>query len=298
MKDISLTLNDFKIARTKVDAEEIKKFNTEGQFISLSVELLKEVGQITAILSCVYRIDEKNNIRKWTRNEAVLGGLMVRISKLQIGIIDQICQNRMEIAIILFRCLIESLINLQYLLKGDSEEIYDEYIEYSLREEKRLLNRIKQNIDKRGYELPIESRMKHSINKAFRTSSFSFTQVNEKKWQPWGKKIYERAKSIGMGESYFGLFSLPSHAVHGNWQDLITYHLEYKNSEFSPKTQWGYPRPQHLLVASLLSAESNRLYLEEIIPECSDKEQINKLLDDIIYRIRVTDKLHEQFLQI
>ena len=297
MKEIPLTLNDFKLPRTKVDIEEIKKFDSEEQFMSLAVDLLKEVGQITAILSCAYRLDERHNPRKWTRNEAILGGLMIRINKLQSGLLDQICQKRLEISIILFRCLAESIINLKYLLKKNSEEIFDEYIEYSLREEKRLLNKITQNINRRGHELPIESRMKRSINLAFQTSSFSPTQVDETKWKPWGEKIYKRAKSIDMEEAYFALFSLPSHAVHGNWQDLITYHLEYENGEFSPKTQWGYPRPQPLFVAALLSAEINRLYLDKIIPECTDKEQISKQLDDIILRIRVADEMHEQFLQ-
>lgn len=297
MKGIPLVLSDLKLQRTNVDVKEIKKFNSEEQFISLAVELFKEVSQITVILSCTCRLNEKNNPRKWTRNEAILGGLMVRISKLQRGLLDQICQKRLEIALILFRCLAESLINLRYLLKKNSEEIYSNYIEYSLREEKRLLNKINQNINKRGYELHIEGRMKYSINRAFQTSSFSPTQVDETKWKPWGEKIYERAKSIEMEDEYFALFSLPSHSVHGNWQDLITYHLENENGEFSPKAQWGHPRPQPVFAAALLSAETNRLYLDEIISNCSDKEQIDKLLDDIIIRIQVADELHEQFLQ-
>jgi len=64
MKEMPLTLDDFKLPRTKVDVEEIKKFNSEEQFMSLAVELLKEVGQITVILSCSYRLDEKNNHRR------------------------------------------------------------------------------------------------------------------------------------------------------------------------------------------------------------------------------------------
>lgn len=297
MKESSLTLKDFNIPITRVDHEEIKKFDSEEKFMSLAVELFKEVGQITSILSCAYRLDTKNNPRKWKRDEAVLGGLMVRFSKLQIGFLDQICQKRLEIANILFRCLGESIINLEYLLTRSTDDLFNEYIEYSLREEKRLLNKIKENITERGYEIPIETRMKRSIERSFKKSSFSVEQVDEKKWKPWGEKIYERAKKIGMEEIYFALFSLPSHAVHGNWQDLITYHLDYENKEFSPKTQWGYPRPQPLFAVALLSAEINKLYLKEIIPDCSDKDKINKILDDIFLRIRVADELHEQFIQ-
>ncbi len=296
MKELPLTLNDFEFPRTKVDIEEIKTFDSEDQFMSLGVELLKEVGQITGLLSCTYRLDQDGNPRKWTRNEAILGGLMVRTNKLQRALLDQICQNRLEIAFIIFRCLAESLINLKYLLQRDNNNLFDEYIEYSLREEKRLLNRIKENVANRGYKLPIESRMISSIKQSFKTSSFSPEQVDETKWKPWGEKIYERAKSIGMEDAYFALFSLPSHSVHGNWQDLISYNLKYEKGEFSPKIQWSYPRPQFLFTAALLSADTNKLYLNEIIQKCPDKDQINNLLDDIILRVRVTDELHEQFL--
>lgn len=296
MEEIPLTLNDFEFPRTKVNIKEIKKFDSEDQFMSLAVELFKEVCQITALLSCTYRLDQDGNPRKWARNEAILGGLMVRTSKLQLALLDQICQKHLEIAFIIDRCLSESLINLKYLLQRDNDNLFDEYIEYSLREEKRLLKRIEENITKRGHELPIESRMIDSIRQAFKTSSFTPEQVDETKWKPWGEKIYERAKSIGMEDAYFALFSLPSHSVHGNWQDLISYHLKYEKGEFSPEIQWGYPRPQLLFTAALLSADINKLFLNKTIQECPDKDQIDILLGDIIIRVRVADELHEQFL--
>jgi hypothetical protein len=295
MEELPLTLSDFEFPKTKVDVEEVRKFASEDQFMFLAVELLKEVAKITAILACSYR-GQDDNPRKWERNEAILGGLMVRTSKLQLALLDQTIQKRLEIAFIIFRCLAESLINLKYLLKRDNDNLFDEYIEYSLREEKRLLNRIKKNIANRGYELPIESGMISSIEHSFETSSFSPEQVDETKWTPWGEKIYERAKSVGLEDAYFALFSLPSHSVHGNWQDLIAYHLKHENGEFSPNTQWSYPRPQFLFTIALFSADTNKLYLNEILQDCPDKDHIVNLLNDTILRVRVADELHEQFL--
>jgi len=297
MKKLSLKIEDFKFPKTDVNIEEIKKYEDEDQFMSLAVELFKEVAKITTILSCTYRLDNDNKPGKWTRDEAILGGLMIRLTKLQSALLDQVCQKRLEIANILFRCLGENLINLRYLLSENRAELFEDYIEYSLREEKRFLNKINNNIRKRGYEVPIETRMKNSIERAFNISSFSPDKVDEAKWKPWGEKIFERAKNVNMEEIYFVMFSLPSHAVHGNWQDLITYHLEYENGEFSPKTEWGYPRPQPLFAAAFLSAEINKIYLDEIIPDCPDKKQMNSILDDIIKRIHKADELHEQFLQ-
>lgn len=297
MQEKLLTLEDFDLSRKKIDIEEIKKFDSEEDFMSLAVELFKEIAQITSVLSCIYRLDRKKKPRKWTRNEAILGGLMVRICKLQSGILDQTCQKRREIMFILLRCLAESLVNLNYLLKNGNDDLFDEYVASSLTEEKNLLDKIQKNIENRGYELPIETRMKNSIELAFKKSSFSYTQINGKRGKNWGKNLYERTKSIEMKSSYFSLFGLPSHAVHGNWQDLITYHLNYENGVFSPNLNWGYPRPQLLFIASLLSAKTNKLYLNNVIPKYPDKNQINKLLDDFLIRIHKADELHEQFLQ-
>lgn len=296
MKIDSLFLSDFEFPKTLINIEEIKKYDSENQFMSLAVELFKEVGQITSILSCTYKLDDYNNPRKWTRNEAILGGLMVRLNKLQVGFLDQICQKRLELANILFRCLSENIINLKYLLERVDEDVFEEFIEYSLREEKRLLNKINNNIALRGSEIPIETRMKRSIEQAFEKSSLSLDKVDEDNREPWGETIYKRAKKVNMEDIYFAMFSLPSHAVHGNWQDLITYHLEYEDGEFIPKTEWGCPRPQPLFAASLLSAEINIRYLDENISECEDKERIKILLEDIIQRICISDRLHEEFL--
>lgn len=295
MKIDSLFLSDFEFPKTLINIEEIKKYDSEDQFMSLAVELFKEVGQITSILSCTYRHDDYNNPRKWTRNEAILSGLMVRLNKLQVGFLDQICQKRLELANILVRCLSENIINLKYLLERVDEDVFEEFIEYSLREEKRLLNKINNNIALRGSEIPIETRMKRSIEQAFEKSSLSLDKVDEDNREPWGETIYKRAKKVNMEDIYFAMFSLPSHAVHGNWQDLITYHLEYEDGEFIPKTEWGCPRPQPLFAASLLSAEINIRYLDEIISECEDKERIKILLEDIIQRICISDRLHEEF---
>ena len=265
--------------------------------MNLAVELFKEVGNLTSLISCSYRLDENNNPRLWSRNEAILGGLMVRLSKLQIGFIEQICNKRQEIAMIIFRSLSETIVNILYLLKNKKSELFDEYIEYSLRSEKNLLNLIKKNVDERGYEIPIEKRMKKSILRSFETSNFSIDQVNEKNYKSWGDTIFKRAKSVGLGDMYLALFGLPSHAVHGNWQDLIMNHLEVLENGFAPNTNWDIPNPQPILAISIICCDSIFLYLCDVLPECPDKEYIKKLIDDLLERIYLLDKLHEEFLQ-
>ena len=244
-------------------------------------------------------LDENNNPRKFKRNEAILNGLMVRMTKLQIGLLDQACQDRRELAEIFLRCLAETFINLKYLLSNKTDKVFEDYIEYSLREEKRLFIKVNNNISERGYSLPIEDRIKKSIEKAFKSSSFTFEQVNANSWKPWGEKIFERAKKVRMEEIYFGLFSMPSHSVHGNWQDLISHHLEYddKVGDFFPNSNWSHIRPQLLYSPTLISTDINKLYLEKMMPECPDRKKLILLLDDIQKRVLLVDKLHEEYLQ-
>lgn len=292
-----LKLDDFQFEKTEINEEDIGKLDSEDDFMNLAVELLKEVGIITTVNACTFRFDENNNPRRWSRNEAISGGLMVRITKLQSSFLDQVCQKRMESAMILFRCIGESLINIHYLLRNESNELYNKFIEYSLREEKRLLNNINDNISKRGSELPIEKRMKKSINRAFQTSNFKPEDVDEKNREPWEENIYKRAKSVGLGNVYSAILSLPSHYIHGNWQDLISNHLEFENGEFSPNPDWNMPRPQPLLALCVLSIEANKLYVDKTLPDCPDRKKIIEMLDDINSRAKIVDSFHEKFLQ-
>lgn len=297
MEESSLTLDDFEFKRTEVDVEEIKRYKSNDQFMSLGVELLKETGVITVAIGSAYRLDAQNNPRKWTRNEAILGGLMVRLAKLQLGLLASICERHSEIAYILFRCLAETVINLKYLLVKNSAKLFDAYVEYSLRQEKRLLSLIDENIRQRGYEIPIEAGMKRSIARAFETSGVDVESIKQTRRDPWGENVYGRAKAVGLEDGYLALFGLPSHSVHGNWQDLITYHLEYQDGEFEPRTDWGYPPPEPLFVSCWLSANVCKSYLDNLMPDCADKEFLLERTDDIMLRSLVAIELYEQYCQ-
>ena len=291
-----LMLKDFDLKKVEVKAKDVQSYKSEDQFIGLAVELLKEAAIIISIVACSYRLDAVNKPRKWKRNEAILGGLAIRISKLLQGVLDQTCQNRREIAEILFRCLAESAINLKYLVKTSSEKAFEEYIEYSLREEKRLLNRIEKNIVNRGRELPIETRMKKSILMSFKDSGISPEQVDEKNRTSWGESIFKRAQKIGLKDAYQGLISIASHAVHGNWQDLINHHLEKEGDSFVPETRWTRSRPQYLFVTALVSLDACNAYVAILLPDCSDKTEIQERISDCKGRILEVDRLHDSFL--
>lgn len=157
---------------------------------------------------------------------------MIRACKLQTALLDQFCQNRTEIAEILYRCFVETIINIEYLLLINDEKVYMEFLEYGLRNEKRLLKIVDTAIQARGHEFPIEKRIRESIADNFRISSLKPEQVDDSKRSSWGEDIYRRSKRIGREDQYIALFGMSSSAVHGNWSDLMRYHLSQEGENF------------------------------------------------------------------
>ncbi len=140
------------IERTEIDEEKIRSFGSETDFLGLSISLLIETGSYVCVAGNIY----SPKTYTWNRNEAVLGGHLVRLYKLIDGLLDQTCKHRRETSFVLGRLAFECIINLRYLISHASDELFRSYRRYSLQHERRLLTRIRENIDARGgQELPI-----------------------------------------------------------------------------------------------------------------------------------------------
>ncbi len=287
------TIDGLPFFDTEVSEDVLSNLGSESDFMRVAVELLKEIGVITSYVISVIPTDRLGRRREWNRNEAILVGLLVRLSKLQQAITDQVCQHRLEIAHILYRCLVETTVNLLFLLERNSDQLFQDYVEYSLGKEKQLLDFIEQNIKERGEELPIEGRMRRSILDYAHQSRVDLSGLQAKK--SWGGNLFERARALGMDAMYLGLFGLPSHNVHGNWQDLLTYHLKERDGNFRPTGEWHVPRPQLVNTATILSAKACHRYLKEL-PACGDNDRLRQRIGAVVDKALALERAHEGFL--
>lgn len=292
-------IEDSHLRKTSVSLKKLERFESKEQYVSLSLKLLKESGTITTLLAFAHPLDNLNKPRNWTRNEAILCGLMIRLVKLQLGVVDAIKKRKREIEHILIRCLAETAMNLRYLLlKGkQSKEVFEQYVQYSLLEEQKLLNVIDVNIKARGHELPIEQQMRKSILKSFEDSGLEPNSLQMKHKKGWSGNLFDRACAIGMEDAYLGIFGLPSHAVHGNWQDLLMYHIERYGDEFTPRGGGAEPEPEFSLVAALLSSETCEDYLNTVLPNCDDRNKISSMVKDLIDRILLAIQTWQKFTE-
>jgi hypothetical protein len=288
--DEGQTLPD--IERVEVSPEALAKFSDEEGFVGLSVALTIEYGSWMCVAASLL----PGGTRKWTRDQAILGGLLVRAYKLTSALLDQTCQRRRETIFILGRLLFETLINIQYLATKDSEAIYQAFVIDALRHEKKLMDLISGNIAERGGPtLPIEERMLKSIKKAFDKSGVEPEEVTKQAAKPWKDvDLYQRASAVGWGEGYLALFGGPSHHVHGSWQDLIEYHLHHDGEGFVPEMAWHPPRPQVLFTLAKVGLVTIQVYLEYLVGD--DAWGVIDNLKDLWDRIDIADRAHESFL--
>lgn len=281
------------INRTEIDEDRVLAFESEADFIGLSVSLLIEAGSYVCVAGNLYPAETQS----WNRDEAILGGHLVRLYKLIDGLLDQTCKHRRETSFVLARLAYECIVNLRYLIAHASDELFRSYRSYSLQHERQLLARIQANIEARGgQELPIERRMMSSIERSFRVSGIDIEDAPETKERNWGGlSVFERAKAVGLADAYLAAFGGGSHSVHGNWQDLVEYHLEDINEDsFRADFEWHAPRPQLLDAITLHAVETVADFAQYLAPE--ESGPFVDVLRDLQERVLLLSRLHEEFL--
>ncbi len=280
------------IPKTLVDRAKLSHFKTEDDFMGLTIDLTIETGQYVCVAACTTGKEEF-----WGRDEAAVGGNMVRMYKLIDAMLDETCKRRGEMSFTLARLIFETAVNVQYLIKNFSKELVESYVEHSLRHEKKLWENIaKQIIERNGILLPIEERMQKSIQRAFDASGITLDDVDLKNKSPWGNQnLYEKAKAVELDALYLAAFGGTSHGIHGAWEDIYGNHLNWDGKRFTPNLSWGTPRPQLLLSLCPVIIETVLSYFR-FVSEGLAEHLFRERLEDLVSRIWSVNSAHEAYL--
>ncbi len=269
----------------------LSETDSEEDFVEAAVNLLVEATSYLTIAGCV-----SSHEAGWTRNQAVVGGNLVRLTKLSQGLLDVTCQRRRELSEAISRMIFETSVNSIFLMRFSSDELVQSYIDHSLGFERKLKKQIRERMAERNDSiLPIEKRMLSSIDRLATASGVDLDAAHDRRANWGGKNFYEKAKAIGWSDAYIGAFAGTSIAIHGGWGDLAAHHLEkFDGSGFyKPVFEWSRPRPQHLLTLGQILLVVATEFLEFV----TEKEDIHSdELDDVIDRICAVREYHEDFL--
>lgn len=280
---------------TEVDGEVLRACAETGTFSPIAFELYKEAGVILAVCSHCYT-GEKPGEGALSRNQAVCAGLLVRISKFMIAVMQLVSTaDRGEVVLALNRSILESAANLRFLLLKNEGRLYDEFIRFSLGPERELYDLIQENIKKRGGEvLPIEERMLRSIDRACGLAGLKVEEIDSK-FHNWGGGLRERLKALGEESLYLSIQRIPSHAVHGTWVDLILHHLQEKEGGFAPDPGWSPVDSRLLSPPCVTILDTARMYLKTFFGDLPEVRPLYQRIDDLQKRIINLDAAHEEW---
>lgn len=102
---------------------EIQKFDSEYRFMDAYVELLKHSIKLICIITELKYCDLNGVPKKIDKDEAVIGGNLTRLIKLNTSFLQNICEGKIEICYILNRCLVETGINTKFLLIEGEQQV-------------------------------------------------------------------------------------------------------------------------------------------------------------------------------
>ncbi len=293
MKMVTLEETIADIEPVSVDQSAVEAFETEAQYFELAFNLFRETAQWVCVFASIL-----GPHACWNRQQAILGGHLVRLFKLTRYVLE-VVQQRAELMWIFLRLSAECVINFRFLVANASDELFASYLHQSLQHDRDLLRRIDENVAARGGTvLPIEERMRHSVARTFEKSGVNIADLPEKKIQNWGgKNLFEKAQAIGLDTAYFAIFGGPSRNVHGGWRDLLEHHLQYESpGRFTPRLEFSREsRPQALFATAFIIVPALLEYINLL--GTTGMEAARDRVKGLHDRVALADGLHEKSLQ-
>jgi hypothetical protein len=264
----------------------------KGDFSELAFEIYKETGALVAVCGHLFESEDPEK-GKFARNQAICAGLLIRIAKFMIAVAQLASSARREdVVMALNRSIVESAINLRFLLHKNEERFFDQFARFSLGPERELYDIIQANIKQRGGDVwPIEQRMLSSIDRVCRLTGVKIEDV-DRKYGDWAGGLRERAKAVG-DEALYSTQRIASHAVHGTWADLVLHHLEEKDGGYVPDPSWSDVDARLMLPVCLVCSEAAQEYGAHFFGKHNEGKQILERTGNLQQRIRTVDAADE-----
>ncbi len=265
---------------------------------AVAFELYKEA--LSVVNLAAHLLDDAASVKGgWPRNQAICAGLMIRIAKFMLVVTQLSAKgDRADVVIALNRSIMESAINLEFLVGTSDDKYFDQFVKFSLGPERELYDIIQANVAAREGEVwPIEQRMLDSINDVCQASGVKIEEVN-RKYGDWGGGLRERLKALNKEEQYVGKQRLPSHAVHGTWIDLYKNHLKHdsKTDVFTPNPEFSWVDERALGPIAIFVLEATKPYLVRFFSGIPESRLLSERIDDLRNRLLEAGAVHEKLM--
>jgi hypothetical protein len=283
--------------RIEVSPEQLAALNSGGKFTAVAFDLFKETGCMAVIGSNIFEAHEQTGY-PFERNQAICAGHLVRIFKLMMAVCRLASTgDSAEVNLQLIRSVFETATNLRFLLLKKDKALFDQFVSTSLGPERELYDLVQINSKKRGGKLlPIERRILNQVKEACDKSGLRIETVSSKQ-QKWGGSLREKLKALRVEGRYSLSQRFPSHTVHGDWIDLVTFHLKCKGDRFGIHSQFGSNTPSLYLPPAFFVLEAVEDYLRVYFPKRDEIGIVFDRIKDLHSRLTMVNNHYELWVQ-
>jgi len=272
---------------------ELPLLETNGAFVGFSVEIMNRTLYLLrtgVVLTQEHAVD-----RGVTRNRAIALGHMVRIMKLYECFWLHARDNRLEICMIFFRLLLETVIRLEYLLTA-RPSTFRNFVLTSYRPEKEHIADLRQKVKQRPL-IPIEKRILGSVAGYLRRDGITQKALlQNRSWDLDGKNFRTLLKDTGSQEwGYSYGFGNGSHFVHGDWRDLTMHHLKRRGGRYLPNPEYKTTDPRPTCAVTTICL---RILTRFLRWNRSDRDNfVRPIAEQLDLLNRRLDEAHETYIQ-
>src|SRR5260370_27899465 len=258
-------------------------------WIGLFFEWHRTVGWLA--LYCPFLVRESPALRKISKlRYIVLTAMLSRISRLMMANLRMASEDRhFEAISIVDRFLHETAIKLSWLCKSRDRDRFDRYLSDGLCNDLGFRKHILANIESRGHQIAIESRMLRSIDKSLRTIGMSSEKIAKTTKLP---NLEAMMKEVGFQDiGYIVVQRMGSHAVHGTWTGLLASTIDVEKSTLKIRPEFNSPHPNQLMFGCLMVLEAILAFCNFVI-----RKEHKRELEDIVGKYRTKLLRHNSLM--
>ena len=238
-----------------VDFEALRLTDDRWDFDLLGFEMLARAGRMAEQVGAgVARATPPTGL---TLDEAVVGGLLIRLTKLVRALFDSTQADQSEAHLALSRCVAETALTLRWLVEHGTAEHLRRFRADSFAQWRRELARMQQvgSGSEDDVQRLTRQKVEEQVGHELLAAGLSWDDVPAIP-NSWGPDLRQRCQAFDQEWIYHSLFASHSAYVHPSWHEIRAFHLATDGEALVLDMTYGGMAPGVGYVVSRLVAEA------------------------------------------
>jgi hypothetical protein len=261
-----------------IDGSVLDSTTSRDPYDQLAEEMLARGGMMCEqVVAAVRRATPASGL---DIDQAVIGGLLVRVAKLTRGTFDATQAAESEAHLVISRSVAETAITLMWLVQRGDAQSYRRFRADSFVFWRRQLQRM--DLAVAGGDLSsteISERLRSKIELQMAQAGVSWDDVPQRS-SNWGPNVRQQCEQLGL-EWIYSLFSGHSSYVHPSWHELRTFHLQTDGDGFQLDPTFGGMGPIVGYILGRLCAEACRA-AASVLPHDLDVDDLDARITNTV----------------